>query len=114
MKTTFNKVEICGFLGQDPRVIEMKNGNVKVTMSVATSEGYKNTKGEWINNTHWHNVVLWKAIEDSLKEKIKKGALVSIKGKLANRKYKDTKGIEHTITEIVANTLELESREQAG
>ena len=51
METTINKVEIQGFLGRDAEVRNFDSGHSLVTMSLATSEKYKNSKGEVGNKT---------------------------------------------------------------
>jgi single-strand DNA-binding protein len=104
---TMNKVEIQGFLGQDAEEKTFESGRTLITMSVATSEGYKNSDGEWINTTTWHNVVYWKNKKEEDTSFLKKGELVSITGKLNNRKYNDKNGNEKFVTEIVAYKFNL-------
>lgn len=103
---TINKVEIQGFLGQDAEEKTFESGRTLVSMSVATNEGYKNNEGEWVNSTTWHNVVYWKNKKDEKLDFLKKGALVSVTGKLNNRKYNDKSGNEKYITEVVAFKLD--------
>ena len=99
---TMNKVEIQGFLGQDAEEKTFESGKTLINMRVATNEGYKNSEGEWINTTTWHNVVYWKNKKDENLDFLKKGELISITGKLNARKYTDKEGNEKYITEVVA------------
>lgn len=108
---TINKVEIQGFLGQDAEEKTFESGRTLVNMSIATNEGYKNNDGEWINSTTWHNVVYWKNKKDENLGFLKKGELISITGKLNNRKYTDKSGNEKYITEVVAYKLNLVEQE---
>ena len=108
---TINKVEIQGFLGQDAEEKTFESGRTLVNMSIATNEGYKGNDGEWINTTTWHNVVYWKNKKDENLDFLKKGELVSITGKLNNRKYTDKNGNEKYITEVVAYKLNLVEQE---
>lgn len=101
-----NKVEIQGFLGQDAEEKTFESGRTLISMNVATNESYKNEKGEWIKNTTWHNVTYWKNKKDLDLSFLKKGELISIQGKLNNRKYTDKKGQDHYITEVVAYKIE--------
>jgi single-strand DNA-binding protein len=104
--TTINKVEIQGFLGRDAEVKTFESGRTLINMSVATSETYKNNKGEWVTTTNWHNVAYWKNKKDENGQSYKKGEMVSVTGKLNTRKYTDKNGQERYITEVVAQKVE--------
>ncbi len=106
MEATINKVELQGFLGRDAEVKSFESGRTLVSMSVATSESYKNNKGEWVNNTTWHNVSYWKIKKDEDLEFLKKGELVLLTGRLNTRKYTDKSGQDKYITEVVAQKIE--------
>jgi single-strand DNA-binding protein len=106
METTINKVEIQGFLGKDAEVKTFENGRTLVSMRLATNESYKNNKGEWVTNTTWHNVTLWKNKKDDTTDFLRKGGLIFVAGKLNTRKYTDKSGQERFITEVVANKVE--------
>ena len=107
METTINKVELQGFLGRDAEVKTFESGRVLINLSVATSESYKNQKGEWVTNTTWHNVAQWKNKKDESIDFLKKGEMVSVSGKLNTRKYTDKSGQERYITEVVAQKIDL-------
>ena len=104
---TINKVEIQGFLGRDAEEKTFESGRTLVNMSIATNESYKNNEDEWITNTTWHNVTYWKNRKDDNLDFLKKGEMISVKGKLNNRKYTDKNGNEKYITEVIAHKLEL-------
>ena len=106
MEKTINKVEIQGFLGQDAEVKTFESGRTLVNIRLATSESYKNKEGEWVNNSTWHNVTYWKNKKDENLDFLKKGELVSISGKLNNRKYTDKNGEDKYITEVIAFKVE--------
>ncbi|MDD2550521.1 MAG: single-stranded DNA-binding protein [Bacteroidales bacterium] len=108
METTFNKVELQGFLGRDAEIRTFDSGRTLVSLSVATNESYKNAQGEWVNNTSWHTVAHWRTkMDESIAENFKKGALVSVVGKLNTRKYTDKEGQTKYFTEVVAHKVEL-------
>lgn len=100
MKTTLNKVELNGFVGNDPEFISMKNNNKITRIALATSENFKNKAGEWVKETTWHNVVLWNKNAELAHEQIKKGSNLYIQGKLVTRNYTDKNGNKQYITEI--------------
>jgi len=106
MEATINKVEIQGFLGRDAEVKTFESGRTLVSMNIATSESYKNNKGEWVTNTTWHNVSYWKIKKDEDTDFLKKGELISVTGRLNTRKYTDKNGQDKYITEVVAQKIE--------
>ena len=108
METTVNKVELQGFLGQDAEVRTFDSGRTLITLRMATSESYKNANGEWISNTTWHNVTQWRSkVDDSVRDDLKKGALVCVTGKLNTRKYTDKNGQNRYTTDVLATKIEL-------
>jgi single-strand DNA-binding protein len=108
METTksVNKVEIQGFLGKDAVVRTFESGRTLINMSVATSESYQNQANEWVTNTIWHNIVLWKNKSEEQYDFLKKGKKIAVVGKLNNRKYTDKEGNVKYITEILAQKVE--------
>ena len=107
MKTNLNKVELIGYAGMDAEVKEVKKGVNLGRFSLATSEGYKNAKGEWVNTTTWHRIVLWNDMAKKAAEAVKKGSKVSLTGKINSRTYETKDGQNRNIVEIVANYLEV-------
>jgi single-strand DNA-binding protein len=111
MKTNINKVELVGFAGMNAEVKEIKRGVRVARFSLATSDGYKNRNNEWVNNTAWHNIVLWNELAAEAAESVKKGARVSVSGKINYRNYETTDGQKRNTVEIVADTFEVVPRE---
>lgn len=112
-----NKVIVLGNLGQDPEVRYTQNSTAVATLSVATSEAWKDKQtGEQKEVTEWHRVVLWDKLAEIAGEYLKKGSKVYIEGKLQTRKWQDQSGNDKYTTEIVVKgfdgTLQmLDSRE---
>jgi single-strand DNA-binding protein len=97
-----NKAIIIGRLGKDPEIRNLSNESQVANFSVATSESYKNKSGEKVENTEWHNVVIWNPhLIRVVENYISKGTLVYIEGKLKTRKWDDKNGTTHYNTEIV-------------
>ena len=107
MKTNINKVELVGFAGMNAEVKEIKNGMKIARFSLATSEGYKNKTGEWVNSTTWHNIVLWNDSAEKAAETVKKGARISLTGKINYRNYENKAGEKRNTVEIVASEFEV-------
>ncbi|MXV52693.1 single-stranded DNA-binding protein [Pedobacter sp. HMF7647] len=101
---TNNSVRLTGFIGKDPEVKEIGKSQL-VRFSMATNHSYKNLKGEWMKDTHWHNIVIWNKIDAIDHKRLSKGTEVSIEGRLVSRSYTDKKGNKHYLTEIVVNEI---------
>ncbi len=105
MKTNVNKVELVGFAGMDAEVKEVRKGMKVARFSMATQENYKNKKGEWTSTTTWHRIVLWNNNADIAAASVKKGACVSVLGKINRRSYQTESGDTRFTFEILAKNL---------
>ena len=105
-----NKVILIGHLGKDPEVRHL-DGNVSVaSFPLATSETYNNKEGKRIEQTEWHNIVMWRGLADVAAKYLHKGKLVYIEGKLRTRSFEDREGHRKYSTEIVAESFKLLGR----
>lgn len=111
MNTLRNSVRLVGNLGMDPDVKEFDNNKKLARLSLATSESYKNDKGERVVETQWHNLVMWGAQAKFAEEELKKGDEIAVEGKLSNRTYTDKDGNKKYFCEVVVNEfIKLKSR----
>ncbi len=99
-----NRVILIGNLGKDPDVITFENGVKKATFSLATSESYKNKEGNRVDQTEWHNIVMWRGLADIAERFLRKGNQIYIEGKLKTRSYEQD-GIKKYITEIFVDNM---------
>jgi len=108
-----NEVKIMGNLGQDPEVKFTPNGKQVTNISVATERGWKpEGSTEWKNVTTWHRVVIW-GMEKAV-EKMAKGSLVYVSGRIENRSYENKEGQKVYVTEIIAEDLAVIPVERNG
>lgn len=105
MKDIKNSVQIIGNVGKAPEIRELQDGKKVARFSVATNENYKNSKGESVKNTTWHNFVAWGGMAAYIERHVAKGSQVAVEGKLSNRSYQDSHGEKRTVTEIIVNEL---------
>jgi single-strand DNA-binding protein len=112
MNSLRNNVQLIGRLGNDPELRTFESGSKKTTFSLATSDSFTNQKGEKVENTEWHNIVVWGKAAELIEEYCKKGNEIAIQGKLTNRKY-EKDGITKYITEINLSEFHLMSKPQA-
>ena len=116
MARGINKVILIGHVGVDPEVRYMPNGNAVATISIATTESWKDKQsGERQERTEWHRVVCFNRLGEIVGEYIRKGSKVYIEGSLRTRKWQDQQGQDRYTTEIVASDLQmLDSRGGSG
>ncbi|WP_036386334.1 single-stranded DNA-binding protein [Muricauda sp. MAR_2010_75] len=105
MNSLKNKVQLIGNLGNDPEIITMENGNKLAKFSIATNETYKNSEGEKVTDTQWHNVVAWGKLAEIAENYLTKGKEVMIEGKLMSRSYETKEGEKRYITEVKCNEM---------
>ena len=101
-----NKVQLIGNLCSIPDIRVTETGKKRARFNIATNEFYRNTKGEKIKETQWHNLVAWGKIADLVeKYLISKGKEIAIGGRLINRRYLDKTGNKKYVTEIQVSEL---------
>lgn len=104
-----NKVILVGHLGKDPEVRHLEGGVSVASFPLATSETY-NKDGRKIEQTEWHNIVMWRGLADVASKYLQKGKLVYIEGKLRTRSFEDKEGNKKYTTEIVAENFTMLGR----
>lgn len=109
-----NRVTLIGNTGRDPEIRTLENGAKVAKFSVATDEGYKDTSGNWVDRTEWHEVVGWRGLAERAERSLKKGMLVYVEGKLSTRKWQDKDGNDRYRTEITANYFRILNSREAG
>ena len=105
MKNLTNTVQLIGRLGNDPKIKTFDSGKSMATFSLATNETYTNNKGEKVDDTQWHNVVVWGNKVKVVEQYLLKGKQVAVSGKLVNRSYENKEGEKRYITEVQLNEL---------
>ncbi len=101
-----NKVILIGNLGKDPEIQNFDKGVKKAAFSLATSETYRNREGVEIEQTEWHNIILWRGLAEVAEKYLKKGSQVYIEGRIRSRSY-EKDGQKRFITEIEGDTLNM-------
>lgn len=108
MSRGVNKVILVGRLGNDPDVRYTASGTAITTISIATSESWKDRNtGQQQERTEWHRVVFFGRLAEIAGQYLKKGSQVYVEGSLRTNKYTDKNGIERYSTDINANELQM-------
>jgi len=103
--SSLNKVMLIGNLGSEPEVKHLDSGKTVANFSIATSERYKNKSGELVENTDWHNIVIWGKGADIAEKYCSKGMKVFVEGKQKTRSYQDKDGNTRYVTEVLTDRL---------
>ena len=104
MAGSLNKVLLIGRLGADPEIKQMVNGKNVASLSLATSQTWKDKNtGEKKQKTEWHIVVVFnEGLVNVIQQYLKKGSQVYIEGQLSTRKWRDEKsGQDKYSTEVI-------------
>lgn len=107
-----NKVILVGNLGKDPEVRHLEGGTAVANFSLATSESFKDKSGQRIEQTEWHNIVVWRGLAEAAEKYLKKGMTIYLEGKLRTRSWDDKEGHKRYITEIVGDTFTIVNKKE--
>jgi single-strand DNA-binding protein len=106
-----NKVILIGHLGKDPEVRKLDVNSTIAKFSLATTEAFKTKDGNWVDQTEWHNIVMWRGLAERAERDLKKGMLIYVEGKIRTRSWEDKEGNKRYTTEVVVDSfLILEKR----
>jgi len=100
-----NKVILVGRLGKDPETRSMPNGDAVTSITLATSETWKDKSGEKQEKTEWHRLTFYRKLAEIAAQYLKKGSLIYAEGRLETRKWTDKAGVEKFTTEIIVNEM---------
>ncbi|MFO7998739.1 MAG: single-stranded DNA-binding protein [Bacteroidales bacterium] len=110
-----NKVILLGNLGKDPEIRNLERGAKVANFPLATNRVYKGQDGQKVEETEWHNVVLWGGLADLAEKFLSKGRQVFIEGRIRTRNWDDKDGVKRYITEVVGENMTfVGGRDQGG
>lgn len=109
-----NKVILIGNLGKDPELKYLEGNIARLNFSLATTESFKDKNGNRIDQTEWHNIVMWRSLAETAEKLLKKGTQVYIEGKLQTRQWNDKDGNKRSTTEVVAETFKILQRRDSN
>ena len=103
-----NKVILVGNLGQKPEIRYTQTNTAVATLSIATSESWKDKdSGEQREKTEWHRVVFFGKLAEIAEQYLDKGSQLYVEGKLQTRKWQDKEGNDKYTTEILGNEMNI-------
>ena len=98
---------LIGNLGADPEVRYTQSNTAIATFNVATTERFKDSNGEFKENTEWHRVVAWGRLAEIAQQYLRKGSSVYIEGSIQTRQWEDKDGQKRYTTEIKALGMQM-------
>lgn len=99
-----SRTELIGYVGVQPEVRTLDNGQTVATFTMATTEKWKGKDGEWKEDTQWHRIIAWRWLAERAREQLKKGTYCRVIGRLKYRSY-EKDGHPVYVTEIIATDL---------
>lgn len=107
-----NKVMIIGRIGNNLELKKTANSSV-LAMNVATDESYYTDRGDKVERTEWHRVVVYGKAAENCYKFLKKGSLIYVEGKISTNKWQDKDGNDRENKEIKAEIVRfLDKKEQ--
>ena len=99
--SSVNKVILVGRLGKDPEIRRLENGKAVASLTLATSEKYKDSE-----QVEWHSLELWDKLADIAEKYLAKGALIYVEGKIKTDTW-EKEGVKQYRTKIVVFTMQM-------
>src|SRR6185369_1387671 len=110
-----NKAMIIGRLTRDPEMRTTPSGINVTSIGVATSYVYTNqATGQKVEQTEFHNVVLWRKLGEIANQYLKKGNQIYIEGRLQTRSWDAKDGQKKFRTEIIGDNMIMLGGKPAG
>lgn len=105
-----NQVNLLGHVGRDPESRDTTSGLSVCSFSLATSRRYKDSNGQPVDETEWHNVVAFGKTADFISQYVARGRLLFVTGRLHTSKYTDKNGVEKYRTDVIAEKVQAVGR----
>ena len=103
---SLNEVQLIGWLGNEPKVITLKDGTRIAYLRMATDIFIPQKEGSLKKFTTWHNIKLWRQLQiETHQNYLIKGSHILVNGRIVYRQYKNKLGEICHVTEIVANYI---------
>lgn len=102
-----NKVILVGSLGRDPDMRYTADGTAIATLSIATTEKFKDKAGLDQKHVEWHKAVFFGRLAEVCGQYLNKGSLVYIEGSFRTNKYTDKDGVDRYSTEIRGGNMQM-------
>jgi single-strand DNA-binding protein len=100
---SLNKITLIGNVGRDPEVRQLPSGDAVANFTLATSETWKDKKGEKQERTEWHRVDVFGKLAEVVESYVKKGSKVYVEGAMTYDEWTDKDGNKKTAAKVKVN-----------
>jgi single-strand DNA-binding protein len=100
--SSVNKVILAGHIGKTPEYRKL-NGDVSIVSFPLATTAIIKKDGKSIEETEWHNIILWRGLADAAVNILEKGKLVYLEGKLQTRSFEKDGMLKYSTEIIVSN-----------
>lgn len=107
-----NDVKLVGRLTRDPELRYTPKGQALCRFDLAVNRRYKDTTGEWRDDTAFVPVVVWREAAERCRDRLKKGSPVYVEGRLRSRNWETKDGQKRSGLEV--DTLRVQFLEKVG
>ena len=105
-KKSVNKVILIGNIGNKPECRYTPSGSPVTSFSLATNETWINADNEKVENTEWHNIIVWNKLAEFAKDYLFKGQSIYVEGKIRTSQWEDEKsGQKRKKIDIVCSNI---------
>ena len=98
---SMNEATLIGYVGGNPETRVLSSGDDVANFSLATNERYTDSNGEVHETTEWHRVVAFRGVARVVRDYVRKGQPLMVRGKIRTREWDDANGARHQAREIV-------------
>ena len=109
-----NKLLLIGRLTKDPEVRYTNSGTAVCTIRLAASYKYKTSGGEDREEVLYINATLWGKRAENVKERLKKGNLVFVEGRLVTNSWETPQKEKRSTIELNVGFIHYMDREREG
>lgn len=107
MAFSLNQLILIGNLTADPELRYTPNGTAVVTFTVATNRRWRDTAGEWQEESEFTRCVAWRDLAERIVRVGGKGSTVHVQGRLQTREWQDRDGNRRFTTECIVTNFGL-------
>ena len=100
MASSFNRVTLVGYIGQDPTSTFLPSGDQATNFNVACTERWKDRSGVQQGQTLWFSCSAFGRLAERSQQQLRKGAYIYVEGRLSTREYTDRQGQTRTSLDV--------------
>jgi single-strand DNA-binding protein len=109
-----NKVILVGHLGKDPEMRYMPSGEAVASVSLATTDKWKDKSGEKQEKTEWHNLTFFGRQAEIAGEYLRKGSQIYVEGRITTEKWQTKEGQDRYTTKIIVQQMQMLGSKSSG